>query len=131
MHAFYQNRLLIVALFAVVALSGCDLFNSDDNPDSPTSPLLANVVVLGNTTVQANANGFAEYLGQVVNTGSVTARNVRVSVNIFNASNGLIDVASAVAVPADLSVQETGTFKVTSTTPLGQAITFEIVIEWD
>ena len=131
MHAFYQNRLLIVALFAVVALSGCDLFNSDNNPDSPTSPLLANVVVLGNTTVQANPNGVAEYLGQVVNTGSVTARNVRVSVNIFNASNGLIDVASATAVPADLSVQETGTFKVTSTTPIDQAIRFEIVIEWD
>jgi len=117
-------------LLATFALSGCDLFNSDNN-ETPTSPLLANVVLVGNASVQASATGLAEYVGQVANTGSVTARNVRVSVNIFNASNGLIDVASSVAVPADLSVQETGTFKITSSTPLAQAITFQIVIEWD
>jgi hypothetical protein len=115
---------------ATFALSGCDLFNSDNN-ETPTSPLLANVVEVGSATVQANPNGLAEYLGQVVNTGSVTARNVRVSVNIFNANNGLIDVASSIAVPADLSVQETGTYKITSTTPMAEAIRFVIVIEWD
>ena len=61
----------------------------------------------------------------------MTARNVVVSVNIFNANNALIDVASTSAVPADLGPNETGTFKITSTTPLAAAITFQIVIEWD
>jgi|TARA_B100002003_G_C13834569_1_gene410004 hypothetical protein len=115
---------------ATFALSGCDLFNSNDN-ETPTSPLLANVVQVGSTNVQANAAGFAEYLGQVVNTGSVTARNVRVSVNIFDDANNLIDVASSIAVPADLAPQQTATFKVTSSTALAQAITFQIVIEFD
>jgi hypothetical protein len=81
--------------------------------------------------VQASSQGLAEYLGQVANSGSVTARNVRVSVNIFNSSNALIDVASSIAVPANLSPNQTGTFKITSSTPTGQAITFQIVIEWD
>ncbi len=130
MRAFSRKSFLIVVLLATFALSGCDLFNSDNN-ETPTSPLLANVVEVGSATVQANPNGLAEYLGQVVNTGSVTARNVRVSVNIFNANNGLIDVASSIAVPADLSVQETGTYKITSTTPMAEAIRFVIVIEWD
>ncbi len=130
MRAFSRKPFLIVVLLATFALSGCDLFNSDNN-ETPTSPLLANVVEVGSATVQANPNGLAEYLGQVVNTGSVTARNVRVSVNIFNANNGLIDVASSIAVPADLSVQETGTYKITSTTPMAEAIRFVIVIEWD
>ena len=129
MRAFSQNRFLIVFLFAALALAGCDLFNNDD--ETPTSPLSANVVVIGQATVQAGANGVAEYLGQVTNTGSVTARNVVVSVNIFNANNALIDVASASAVPADLGPNETGTFKITSTTPMAAAITFQIVIEWD
>jgi len=115
---------------ATLALSGCDLFNSDDN-ETPTSPLLANVVLVGSASVQASATGLAEYLGQVANIGSVTARNIRVSVNIFDGANNLIDVASSTAVPADLAPQETGTFKVTSTTPLAQAITFQVVIEWD
>ena len=125
-----RNRFLIVVLLAMFALSGCDLFGSDD-AETPTSPLLANVVVLGTVNVQANAAGLAEYLGQVVNIGSVTARNVRVSVNIRDASNNLIDVASSIAVPADLAPQETGTFKVTSSTPLAQAITFQVVIEFN
>jgi hypothetical protein len=86
---------------------------------------------VGTVNVQANATGLAEYLGQVANIGSVTARNVRVSVNIRDASNNLIDVASSIAVPADLAPQETGTFKVTSSTPLAQAITFQVVIEFD
>ena len=129
MRAFSQNRFLIVFLFAALALAGCDLFNNDD--ETPTSPLSANVVVIGQATVQAGANGVAEYLGQVTNTGSVTARNVVVSVNIFDANNALIDVASTSAVPADLGPNETGTFKITSTTPLAAAITFQIVIEWD
>lgn len=125
-----RNQLLIVVLLATFALSGCDLFNSDDN-ETPTSPLLANVVLVGSASVQASAAGLAEYLGQVANIGSVTARNIRVSVNIFDGANNLIDVASSTAVPADLAQQETGTFKVTSTTPLAQAITFQVVIEWD
>ncbi len=129
MRAFAQNRFLIVFLFAALAVAGCDLFNNDD--ETPTSPLSANVVLIGQATVQAGANGVAEYLGQVTNTGSVTARNVVVSVNIFNANNALIDVASTSAVPADLGPNETGTFKITSTTPLAAAITFQIVIEWD
>lgn len=125
-----RNRFLIVVLLAPLALSGCDLFNSNDN-DTPTSPLLANVVLVGSANVQASAAGLAEYLGQVANIGSVTARNIRVSVNIFDGNNNLIDVVSSTAVPADLAPQETGTFKVTSATPLAQAITFQVVIEWD
>ncbi len=125
-----RNQFLIVVLLATLALSGCDLFNSDDN-ETPTSPLLANVVLVGSASVQASATGLAEYLGQVANIGSVTARNIRVSVNIFDGANNLIDVASSTAVPADLAPQETGTFKVTSTTQLAQAITFQVVIEWD
>ena len=129
MRAFSQNRFLIVFLFAALALAGCDLFNNDDK--TPTSPLSANVVLIGQASVQAGANGVAEYLGQVTNTGSVTARNVVVSVNIFNANNALIDVASSSAVPADLGPNQTGTFKITSTTPMAAAVTFQIVIEWD
>lgn len=129
MRAIFQNRFTIVVVLAAFALSGCDLFNSDD--ETPTSPLLANVAIVGAASVQASGAGFAEYLGQVANIGSVTARNVRVSVNIFDAGNNLIDVASSIAVPADLAPQENGTFKVTSATLLAQAITFQVVIEWD
>ncbi len=129
MRVLSQNRLFIVFVFAAVALSGCDLFNSDDEP--PTSPLLANVILVGSASVQASADGLAEYLGQVVNVGSVTARNVRVSANVFDAGNNLIDVASSISVPSDLAPDENGTFKVTSSTPMAQAITFQIVIEWD
>ena len=120
---------LTLVLFAAVALSGCDLFNSND--DTPTSPLQANVILSGTASVQASSGGLAEYLGQVANVGSVTARTVRVSVNVFDGNNNLIDVASSIAVPADLAPQENGTFKVTSATPLAQAIAFEIVIEWN
>ena len=130
MRAFSQNRFLIVFLFAAFALSGCDIFNNNDE-QTPTSPLAATVVQVGQTTVQAGANGVAEYLGQVTNTGTVTAQNVVVSVNIFNASNALIDVASTSAVPSSLAPNETGTFKITSTTQMAAAITFQIVIEWD
>ena len=130
MRALSENRLLIVVLFASIALSGCDLFNSDE-PETPTSPPAANVVLVGQVSVQANAQGFAEYLGQVLNTGNVTAGNVRVSVNIFDANSNLIDVASAIAVPADLGPNDTGTFKVTSATLIANAITFQTVIEWD
>ena len=128
MREFSQNRFFIVFLFAALALTGCDLFNNDD--ETPTSPLSANVVLIGQATVQAGANGIAEYLGQVTNTGSVTARTIVVSVNIFDGNNVLIDVASTSAVPPDLGPNETGTFKITSTTPLAAALTFQIVIEW-
>lgn len=130
MRVLSQNRLFIVILLALAALPGCDLFSNDDD-ETPTSPLLANVALLGQATAQANAEGIAEYLGQVVNTGSVTARDVRVSVNVFDGSANLIDVASATTVPADLAVQQTATFKITTATPLAQAINFEIIIEWD
>ena len=130
MRALSENRLLIVVLFAVLALSGCDLFNNDEEV-SPTSPVVANVVTVGQASVQASAGGFAEYLGQVLNTGTATARNVRVSVNVYDANGALIDVGSTTSVPADLGPQETGTYKVTTTTLLAQAITFQIVIEWD
>ena len=93
--------------------------------------MLANVILVGSASVQASADGLAEYLGQVVNVGSVTARNVRVSANVFDAGNNLIDVASSISVPSDLAPDENGTFKVTSSTPMAQAITFQIVIEWD
>ncbi len=130
MREFSQNRFfIIVFLFAALALTGCDLFNNDD--ETPTSPLSANVVLIGQATVQAGANGIAEYLGQVTNTGSVTARTIVVSVNIFDGNNALIDVASTSTVPADLGPNETGTFKITSTTPMAAAISFQIVIEWD
>ena len=130
MRALSVNRLLIVVLFATLALPACDLFNNDEET-TPTAPAAANVVTVGNASVQANANGFAEYLGSVLNTGSITARNVRVSVNVFDGAGSLIDVASSTSVPADLAPQETGTYKVTTTTLLAQAITFQIVIEWD
>jgi hypothetical protein len=129
MRAVFQNRSTILVLLATFALCGCDLFNSDD--ETPTSPLLANVVLVGSASEQVSGDGFAEYLGQVANVGSVTARNVRVSVNVFDGNNNLIDVASSIAVPADLAPQQNGTFKVTSATLSAQAITFQVVIEWD
>ena len=129
MSVINRNRFVLAPLLALLALSGCDLFNSDD--ETPTSPLMANVILVGSATVQQSANGLAEYLGQVVNVGSVTARSVRVSVNIFDANSNLIDVASSIAVPADLAPEENGTFKVTSSTPIAQAITFQVIIEWD
>ena len=131
MRALLKSRFPIVFLFAAFALPSCDLFNSDDNPDTPTQPLVANVILVGQATVQASPGGFAEYLGQVTNAGTGTARNTRVSVNVFDGNNTLIDVGSATTVPADLSPSTLATFKVTTTTPLGQAITFQIVIEWD
>jgi len=115
---------------ATIALSGCDLFDSDDD-ETPTSPLLANVILSGQATAQANGDGLATYLGSVVNVGSVTARNVRVSVNVFDGGNNLIDVASTIAVPSALAPQETGTFLITTATPAGSAVSFQIVIEWD
>jgi len=130
MRALRRNQLLIVILLATSALSGCDLFNNNDD-ESPTAPQLANVVLVGSATAQANDDSIAEYLGQVVNTGSVTAHNVRVSVNIYDGAANLIDVASATTVPADLPVQQFATFKITTSTALDEAITFEIVIEWD
>ena len=131
MRALLKSLVLIVALFTAFALPACDLFNSDDTPDSPTQPLIANVILVGQATVQASAGGFAEYLGQVTNIGTAVARNTRISVNVFDANNTLIDVGSTTAVPADLGPNTLATFKVTTTTPLGQAITFQIVIEWD
>ena len=128
MRALLKSRLSIVFLFAF-ALPACNLFNSDDNPDTPTQPLAANVILVGQVTVQASPGGFAEYLGQVINAGTVTAHNTRVSVNVFDANNTLIDVSGTLAVPADLSPNTVATFKITSTTPLGQAITFQIVVE--
>ncbi|MGD8330271.1 MAG: FxLYD domain-containing protein [Acidobacteriota bacterium] len=130
MGALLQNRALIVVLLATVALSGCDLFSNKDD-ETPTTPLLANVVLVGSASVQTSTEGFAEYLGQVVNTGSVAARNVRVSVNIYDGSSNLIDVATTTSVPAELQAQATGTFKVTSATLRDQAATFQVVIEWD
>ena len=130
MRALSPNRLFIVFLFAALALTGCDLFSNSDD-ETPTSPFSANVVQIGPTTVQAGPNGVAEYLGQVTNIGTVTAQNVIVSVNIFDANNTLIDVASTSAVPADLGPSETSTFKITTTTLLAAAITFQIVIEFD
>jgi len=126
-----RNRAIIAILLFVVALPACDFFNNNDDDESPTAPQLANVVLLGTATAQANTQGLAEYLGQVVSTGSVTARNVRVSVNVFDGDSNLIDVATSTSVPADLPAQAVGTFKVTTSTPLQQAIAFEVVIEWD
>ena len=131
MRALLKSRFLIVFLFAAFALPACDLFNSDDNPDSPTQPFVANVILAGQVTVQASPGGFAEYLGQVINAGTATARNIRVSVNVFDTNNTLIDVRSTTTVPADLGPNTLATFRVTTTTPLGQAITFQIVIEFD
>lgn len=131
MRALLKNCFPIVFLFAALALPACDLFNSDDDPATPTQPLVANVILVGQATVQASPGGFAEYVGQVTNAGTGTARNSRVSVNVFDANNALIDVGSSITVPADLSPNALGTFKVTTTTPLAQAITFQIVIEWD
>lgn len=129
MSANLRKRLVVAIALATMALPGCDLFNSDD--ETPTSPLMANVILVGSASVQQSAAGLAEYLGQVANVGSVTARNVRVSVNIFDGNSNLIDVASSIAVPADLAPDENGTFKVTSATPIAQANTFQVIIEWD
>lgn len=120
----------VAVLLLALALPGCDFFDGDDD-ESPSEPLFANVVLLGSASTQANTDGLAEYLGQVVNNGNVIARDVRVSVNVFDDQSSLIDVATSTSVPADLPVNAVGTFKVTTSTPLQQAATFEIVIEWD
>lgn len=125
-----RHRAAVAVLLFTVALPGCDLFDGDDD-ESPTEPLFANVVLLGSASAQANTDGLAEYLGQVVNNGNVTARDVRVSVNVFDDQSNLIDVATSTSVPADLPVNAVGTFKVTTSTPLPQAVAFEVVIEWD
>ena len=63
--------------------------------------------------------------------GTATARNVRVSVSLFNGSGGLVDVASTTAVPQDLEPQQTGDFKITTTTAPDGYASQTFTVEWD
>jgi len=126
-----MRRALIfcLLLLLVAPLIACDLFNDDD--EGPTEPILsAHVSVMPGTTRITNDDGHVEFLGRVLSDGTATARDVRVSVSLFNASGGLVDVASTSAVPQDLAPNQTGDFKIVTTTgPDGyESPTF--TVEW-
>jgi hypothetical protein len=118
---------LILAL--VAPLLACGLF---DNNDSPTEPVLtARVIVLDETTTSVNDTGHVEFLGRVLSNGTATARNVRVSVSLFDSTGGLVDVASTDSVPQDLQPQQTGDFKITTTTEPDGYASQTFTVEWD
>ena len=126
-----MRRALIccLLLLLVAPLTACDLFNKDD---SPTEPILsARVIVLDGTTRSTNDEGHVEFLGRVLSNGTATARNVRVSVSLFDGSGGLVDVASTSSVPQDLQPQQTGDFKIVTTTGPDGYETSTFTVEWD
>lgn len=126
----YRVTLLCLLLLVALPLTACDLFNGDD--DTATEPVLAaRVIVMEGVNIQANAQGNAEFLGQVLSNGTATARNVKVSVSLFNSSGALIDVATANVVPSDLAPQQTGDFKITTSTPVGGYANYSFTPEWD
>jgi len=121
--------LCFLLLLLVVSLTACDLFNNDE---SPTEPILsARVIVLDGTTMNVNDEGHVEFLGRVLSNGTATARNVRVSVSLFNGSGGLVDVASTDSVPQDLQPQQTGDFKIVTTTAPDGFASQTFTVEWD
>ena len=126
-----MRRALISCLLLsmIAALPACDLFNDDEGPTEPI--LSARVIVLEGTTTIVNGQGHVEFLGQLLSNGTATARNVRVSVSLFNSSGGLVDVVSTSSVPEDLEPQQRGDFKlVTTTTPNGYS-SQTFTVEWD
>jgi len=116
-------------LLLVAPLTACDLFNDDESPTEPI--LLARVVVLDGTTSSVNDDGHVEFLGRVLSNGTTTARNVRVSVSLFNGSGGLVDVASTASVPEDLQPQQQGDFKIVTTTAPDGFSSQTFTVEWD
>lgn len=117
-------------LLLVAPLTACDLFNQDD--EGPTEPILsARVIVLDGTTRSTNDDGHVEFLGRVLSNGTATARNVRVSVSLFNSSGGLVDVASTSSVPNDLEPNQTGDFKIVTTTGPDGYSSQTFTVEWD
>jgi hypothetical protein len=129
--AKHMRRVLIscLVLLLVAPLTACDLFSDDESPTEP--PLAARVIVLDGTTTDVNGQGHVEFLGRVLSNGTATARNVRVSVSLFNGSGGLVDVASTTAVPQDLEPQQTGDFKITTTTAPDGYASQTFTVEWD
>lgn len=126
-----MRRALIICfvLLLVAPLTACDLFNDDEGPVDPV--LVARVIVLDGTTRITNSDGHVEFLGRVLSNGTATARNVRVSVSLFDASGGLVDVASTSSVPEDLAPDETGDFKIVTTTAPDAYSTRAFTVEWD
>ena len=125
-----MRRALISCLLVlgIAALPACDLFD-DDGVDDP--PLVARVIVLDGTSSTVNDDGHVEFLGQVLSNGTGTARNVRVSVSLFNSSGGLVDVASTSAVPNDLAPQQTGDFKLVTTSEPDDFSSQTFTVEWE
>ena len=121
--------LCLLLLLLVAPLTACDLFNNDDTPTDP--PLSARVIILDGTTMDVDDQGHAEFLGRVLSNGTATARNVRVSVSLFNSSGGLVDVSSADSVPQDLEPQQSGDFKIVTTTAPDGFASQTFTVEWD
>jgi len=126
-----MRRALILCflLLLVAPLTACDLFNDDE---SPTEPILsARVIVLDGTSRVTNDEGHVEFLGRVLSNGTATARNVRVSVSLFDAVGGLVDVVSTSSVPQDLEPQQSGDFKLVTTTAPDGYSSQTFTVEWD
>ena len=126
-----MRRALILCflLLLVAPLTACDLFNDDETPTEPI--LSARVIVLDGTSRITNDDGHVEFLGRVLSNGTATARNVRVSVSLFNDSGGLVDVSSADSVPQDLEPQQSGDFKIVTTTAPDGFASQTFTVEWD
>jgi len=124
-----RAQVLCLLLLLVAPLSACDLFNNDDTPTDP--PLSARVIILDGTTMDVDDQGHAEFLGRVLSNGTATARNVRVSVSLFDSSGGLVDVSSADSVPQDLEPQQSGDFKIVTTTAPDGFASQTFTVEWD
>jgi hypothetical protein len=126
-----MRRALILCflLLLVAPLTACDLFNNDETPTEPI--LSARVIVLDGTSRITNNDGHVEFLGRVLSNGTTTARNVRVSVSLFDDSGGLVDVVSTSSVPENLEPQQTGDFKLVTTTAPDAYSSQTFTVEWD
>jgi hypothetical protein len=126
-----MRRALILCflLLLVAPLTACDLFNNDEGPTEPI--LSAHVDVVDGTSRITNDDGHVEFLGRVLSNGTATARNVRVSVSLFDDSGGLVDVVSTSSVPENLAPQQTGDFKLVTTTAPDAYSSRELTVEWD
>jgi hypothetical protein len=122
-------RISCLVVLLVAPLTACSLFDSNDSPTEPV--LSARVIVLDGTTTSVNDAGHVEFLGRVLSNGTATARNVRVSVSLFDSSGGLVDVASTAAVPQNLEPQQTGDFKIVTTTAPDGFASQTFTVEWD
>jgi hypothetical protein len=126
-----MRRALILCflLLLVAPLTACDIFNNDETPTEPI--LSARVIVLDGTSRITNDDGHVEFLGRVLSNGTATARNVRVSVSLFDDAGGLVDVVSTSSVPEDLQSQQTGDFKLVTTTAPDAYASQTFTVEWD